>query len=355
MWNSRQLQSISTSAGNTMKIAFLTHQDPNDRGAWSGILFYMLQALNRHGGEVVPLGPAGSRYRIAGKLAQLTLLTIGGQKIDHRRTIALSKAFARIFERKLACTDADVIFAPVASVEFAFLNTRLPIVRYEDVTARIFQDYAERLEGLSEWSLRQCEVIETRALERADRLVYPSEWAARSAVRDYGVAEAKVKIIPMGANLDEIPTQEEIVAIRKGGASRNCRLLFVGTDWNRKGGDIALSAMQELRRRGINASLTGVGCGPHSDRVDPNCHVIPFLDKNRPEHRKQICSLFLESDFMVFPSRREAYGIVCCEASAFGLPQIVSDVGGIPVRDGETGIRLPVAASGAESAAALQA
>src|SRR5260370_37633116 len=56
---------------------------------------------------------------------------------------------------------------------------------------------------------------------------------------------------------------------------------------------------------------------------------------------------------MIFPTRRDASAIVCCEASAFGLPQIVSDVGGLAVRNGENGIRLPAAASGSDYAAAI--
>src|SRR5260370_3284359 len=137
-----------------MRIAFLTHLDLRDRSCWSGMLFYMLRALEQHCGEVVPLGPAGSGYYLVGKLGRLGLRLVG-QNVDYKRTVALSKAFAGIFDRKLARDHFDVIFAPIASVEMAFLKTDLPIVRFEDVTARLFQNYAATLEGLSAWSLRQ--------------------------------------------------------------------------------------------------------------------------------------------------------------------------------------------------------
>jgi glycosyltransferase involved in cell wall biosynthesis len=337
-----------------MKIAFLTHHDPHDRTSWSGALFYMLRALDRHCGDVVPLGPTGRGYYLAGKLCRLGLRVFASQNVDYKRTVALSRAFAGIFERKLARDHFDIIFAPVASTEIAFLNTELPIVRFEDVTAKLFQNYAASLEGLSAWSLAQCEVIETRALEPADRLVYPSQWAVQSAIVDYGVSETKIEVFPLGANLDEIPDRDKVMAIRNNGPGKNCRLLFVGVDWDRKGGDIALARMQELRRRGVNASLTIVGCRPPAHLADPNCHVIPFLDKRKPEDRDQIGTLFLNSDFMVFPTRRDASPLVCCEASAFGLPQIVSDVGGLPVRDGVNGIRLPAAAPAPVYADAMQ-
>ncbi len=314
----------------------------------------MLRSLQRHCGEVIPLGPTGRGYYLAGKLCRLSLRTFAGQNVDYKRTVALSKGFARIFERKLSRIKCDVIFAPVASTEIAFLNTALPIVRYEDLTARLFQNYAASLENLSPWSLRQCEIIETRALERADQLIYPSEWAAQSAKVDYGVSEEKIRIIPMGANLDEIPDREQVLAIRSKKADHSCRLLFIGVDWHRKGGDIAVEAVEVLRERGISTSLTIVGCRPPAPLPTSNYHVIPFLDKKKPEDRQKMQSLFFDSDLMIFPTRRDASPIVCCEASAFGLPQIVSDVGGLPVRNGENGIRLPATASGLDYAKAIQ-
>jgi glycosyltransferase involved in cell wall biosynthesis len=55
---------------------------------------------------------------------------------------------------------------------------------------------------------------------------------------------------------------------------------------------------------------------------------------------------------LLFPSRAEAYGVVACEAAAYGVPVLGSDVGGIPtiVQNGETGYILPVDAGPEEYA-----
>jgi glycosyltransferase involved in cell wall biosynthesis len=60
----------------------------------------------------------------------------------------------------------------------------------------------------------------------------------------------------------------------------------------------------------------------------------------------------MEADFLLVPSRQECYGIVFCEASAFGLPSITSDTGGIAgaVIDGINAFRLPCTARGNEYA-----
>lgn len=338
-----------------MRIAFLTHSNPYDQRAWSGILCYMVRALERHCGEVVSLGPAcGSLYFASRALRRGVLLPMG-KNIDPTHTVFLSKSLASVFRRRLSKMPFDVIFAPVGRTEFAFLETEIPIVYYTDLTARQFRDYARNLRGLTDWAVEQTEQLERRALAKAKRVVFASEWAARSAVQDYQVAEDALSVVPMGANLDEIPSLEQITALRAKGASATCRLLLIGVDWERKGGSIALDAMCKLRERGIHAELTIVGCSPPAGSAHPNMHVIPFLDKSVPSQRSRLNQLLLDSDFMIFPTRREAYGVVCCEANAFGLPVIASDGGGVPIWNGKNGILLPAEAGGEEFANEVQA
>ena len=48
------------------------------------------------------------------------------------------------------------------------------------------------------------------------------------------------------------------------------------------------------------------------------------------------------------PTEFDAYGIVFCEASAYGVPSIATDVGGVrqPIREGKNGFLLPPDATG---------
>jgi Glycosyltransferase Family 4 len=108
------------------------------------------------------------------------------------------------------------------------------VVYFSDLTARLYRNYFANLSGLSSWSLEETEIIESRALRRANHVAYPSQWVARSAVRDYGVPAERVSVFPMGANLDEVPTTDAIAAARNKPQERNCRILFIGVDWERK-------------------------------------------------------------------------------------------------------------------------
>ena len=333
-----------------MRIAFLSHLDPHDPHSWSGCLNSMLRSLEKRCPQVVPLGPAGNGWLLLNKVAG-RLSRAAGRNVDPTHTILLSKAWGRIFRRKLASVEADLIFAPVASTEIAYLETGLPIVSYSDLTAEFFIGYAARQQGLTAGSIRSIKTIEALALRRAAHLVFASQWAADSARRQYGFPAEKVSVVPIGANTEPLPSRDQIMALRARPIGDECRLLFVGVDWERKGGDIALGAMRELRAQGVNATLTVVGCVP--PETAPGMNVIPFLDKAVPDQRRRFEQLLLDSHFMLFPTRREGFGIVCCEANAFGLPLVASDGGGVPVRHGENGILLP--ASVGEYAGAVRA
>jgi len=180
-------------------------------------------------------------------------------------------------------------------------------------------------------------------------LVYPSEWAAKSAICDYKAEPTKIEIIPFGANLDEPPLANEILSPKQ---TSSCRLLFVGRDWLRKGGDIAFQTLISLCERGVDAELVIVGSTPPPEIKHEKLRVIPYLNKNIPQQRKQLDELFLNSNFFILPTRAECYGIVFCEANAFGLPVFTTDVGGIPtiIKNGRNGYMLPLSASGEDYA-----
>ena len=193
--------------------------------------------------------------------------------------------------------------------------------------------------------------LERRAIERADLLLYPTHWAADSAMRDYGADAGKVRVIPYGANLSEAP---DTVAPREYDAA-TCRLLMVGVNWEIKGGAIAVETLRALQERGIPAELTIVGCTPPKPIDLPGLRFIEFLDKNSAEDRNTLNELYRQANFFILPSRCECYGIVFCEAAAHGLPAIASRTGGIPevVREGENGYTLPLSEGGSAYAARI--
>jgi glycosyltransferase involved in cell wall biosynthesis len=230
-------------------------------------------------------------------------------------------------------------------VDIAFLEASIPIVLVQDATFALQKDYYPQFTNLWESSIHQAHSVEQAAYRKATALVYSSQWAAQSAIRDYGVDPQKVHVIPYGANLETVPPKEAVIGK---GPSRTCRLLFIGIGWDEKGGAIAVDTLVSLEDFGIKAELVICGATPPRDLSHERMIVLPFLDKSDEGQNRRLHHLYETSDFLLLPTRREAYGHVFCEASAFGVPSITSDTGAVPevVRDGENGHVLPFNATG---------
>ncbi|MGP8022618.1 MAG: glycosyltransferase family 4 protein [Methanobacterium sp.] len=335
---------------NRLKIAFLTATNPRDKKSRSGTLYYMGQALQKHCGDVYYLGPLDTKMENLTKWFNDISIKLFKKNYSYEHSILLSRSYARIIKHKLREESFDLIFAPVASTEIVFLNTEIPIVYTSDSTFALNSDYyPDYFSKQIVLSKMEGDYIEKSAIRKADLILYPSSWAAHSAIKDYKSDKSKVYIIPFGANIDESPSKKIIMDKKKSG---NCKLLFLGVDWKRKGGEIAFETLLELETMGFIAELTVCGCIPPKKCVHDRMTVIPFLDKNDKVQSKELNNLFLKSDFLLLPTRSEAYGVVFCEANAFGLPVITTDTGGVSsvIESGKNGFMLPINAKGIDYA-----
>jgi glycosyltransferase involved in cell wall biosynthesis len=332
-----------------LKIGFVHRFDARSILSWSGIFFFMSRALEAHVGDVVYLGPdrsAGTKF-IIDNTARVNRYweRISGKSLATDKNRVLASRLARFFERQIEAAPCDILFAPVASVEISSLKTNLPIVYFSDITWKQISDYYPEFSGISAYGRGEAERIEAAAIHRANACVYPSEWAAASARNDYGSSPEFTFKVSFGANLNEPPAREAALNRSLNGA---VHLLLVGVDWVRKGGAIAYECLLSLLEKGVDAHLTVMGCVPPAEFTHPRFKVIPFLNKHDSEQRKEIARLFLDAHFMLLPTRADATPIVTCEASAFGLPTLASNTGGLggSIRDGFNGFLLPYEARG---------
>jgi glycosyltransferase involved in cell wall biosynthesis len=120
------------------------------------------------------------------------------------------------------------------------------------------------------------------------------------------------------------------------------KLFFLGGDWYRKGGDIAVAVAAEVIALGIPVELHVAGCIPRGT-LPEWVSVHGPLRKDIPEQAAVLRKLFETSDFLIMPTRADAFGMVYGEAAVFGMPVIASDVGGVPEAVcGEWGTTLPL-------------
>ncbi len=339
--------------GRKLRIGFVHRLDARRILSWSGTLFFMAKALNDHVGEVVYLGPDNS-FVTSLSVDLLTRLNMFWKRRTGRCILTehlhpLSRHAGRFFERRIAEQPCDILFAPAASVQIAHIQTDLPIVYTSDANWADLIAYVPEVRPAFEFGRRQGDYIELAAITRADAVVYPSKWPIATARNYYGAPQEKLYHFPLGANLEDVPSRESALQRRFTG---RVNLLMMGVDWARKGGAIAYECMASLVARGMDAHLTVCGCVPPAGFEHPNLRVIPFLNKNVPEERAQVTRLFQEAHFLILATRAEAFGVVICEASAHGLPSLVSDTGGTSgaLHDGRNGYLMPYEASGADYA-----
>lgn len=149
--------------------------------------------------------------------------------------------------------------------------------------------------------------------ERSAGIVAWSDWAALSLVRDYGVESSRVKIVHPGASAGffQIPRESSTLP-------RKPRILFVGGDFERKGGRDLLAAYASIRS---SADLTIVT--ESEFEVPKGIEVLRGLKPGTPE----LFAAFASADLFCLPTKGDCTPVVLAEAQAAGLPVVTTSVG----------------------------
>jgi len=328
--------------GNKRKILYLTHRDASDKREWSGTMYYMARALSKHAGEVIFAGPfkPGILLFFLKALNKISL-ALFRKRYSIPYSYLLSMRYKQYFTKKIRNIQPDIVVAVSASGEMSLLKAECPIVYVGDVTFMQLIDNYPNFTRLSSLSLWESDIVERKTFNNASALVFSSEWAVNSAREDYGIPDEKLHLISYGANLDHIPMAQDVSGKKLG---KPVRILFLGVDWVRKGGDIVYRSFLNMLDKGFNIQLTVIGCVPPVSFKGQELKIIPFLNKNREEDAAVLYDILMETDFLFVPSRSDCTPIAFCEANAFGVPVITSDVGGVTsvIHNGVNGHTLPL-------------
>ena len=163
----------------------------------------------------------------------------------------------------------------------------------------------------------------------ADTVFVRSTNMVRTLATKYELPEDRTMCVFAGANAHVPPFDDSLTAKRN-----PRRILFVGGDWERKGGPDLLKAFEEVRKKHPRAELTVVSSYKGSDQVS-----APGVNFAGPVPLGEISKYFEDSDIFCMPTRLEPFGIVFIEAMAYGLPIVATRIGALPdlVEDGVNG------------------
>ncbi len=165
-------------------------------------------------------------------------------------------------------------------------------------------------------------------------IVVWSEWARNGFVKD-GVEQSKIHVIP--PPVDVAPGSYD-KPVRCKEVPLN--ILFIGRDYERKGGEIALKVFDSLKNTFDNLHLIYVG-----EIRDSAVLEKIRQEKNKIIHYDHVTRQFLQqrifssADIFLLPTNADAYGMSIIEAMSRGIPVVSSGISAIPeiVEDGASG------------------
>lgn len=302
---------------------------PVEMGHW-GRCYYTAKALSDESTEIQYLGPLAKKSVLLPKLKWRFYKYLSPKVYYPWAEPVFNQYSAQQISEKLENFGSDLVVSVDINL-LSYLECKQPSILWVDTLYAGLINFYTDYSNLCRETIRQLHKLDQLALKRCELAIFSSDWAAKTAIHQYGTDPNKVKVIPSGANVECDRTLDDVQSMILARPTDRCKLLFLGVDWHRKGGDVALKIATQLNQSGLKTELSVVGCKPDLDESSAQfVRSFGFIDKSTESGAKQINQLIAESHFLILLSRAETYGNVLCEANSFGVPCLSTCVGGIP-------------------------
>ncbi|BAZ17171.1 group 1 glycosyl transferase [Calothrix sp. NIES-4071] len=207
---------------------------------------------------------------------------------------------------------------------FHFFCTFRPFWNPSDIPYSMYLDYTMALaeQNWAPWSWflndkerqgwRECE---KESYERAYHIFTMGNVVKNSLIKDYGITPEKITVIGSSGDFIETYTGDKQFGSQQ--------ILFNGSDFERKGGDLVIDAFRQVRKKIKNAKLILIGTSLSIN--EDGIENLGFISS-----RSEIHKLFLNSDLVVAPAYCDPFPTFVMEAMNYGTPCIVSANDGMP-------------------------
>lgn len=321
--------------GKMKKLAFLSFADPTDRRSWSGTLYSEYQQLQKY-------------YDVEWVCIKFNPVILFFVKFFNRihylftkktympmySSIFMSRLAMRSVNKKISKSKYDVLFGVCTSSVQAFLDFDGPKIYMSDAVFSVMNNFY--FTNLNKNCIKNANLLEKKTLEHASAVIFSSEWARNAAINDYDITKSKIFVVPFGANIETffLNNCEKI-------NDNKIHLLFIGVDWARKGGDIAIKTVYLLNKmqNKYKFFLDAIGGKPDYNVDKDVINLYGFINKNDKKQLHKFYSIINSAYLNILPTKAECTSIALIEASAYGLPSITYNVGGTStnVKNGVTG------------------
>jgi glycosyltransferase involved in cell wall biosynthesis len=170
--------------------------------------------------------------------------------------------------------------------------------------------------------------LEREMYDGAFHLFVMAKPARESLLADYGIDQTRISVVGGGLRFAVPPPPRR--------PSPDPVILFVGREFERKGGPVLLRAFEQVRRELPDAVLHLVGAGER--------HAAPgVIAHGRLGDERDLARLYGAARVFCLPTLYEPYGLVYGEAMAHSVPCIGTATGAIPeiLDQGRAGLMVP--------------
>jgi glycosyltransferase involved in cell wall biosynthesis len=312
------------------QLVVATPGEPLDPGTWSGTSAFLVRALERAGALAGAVDASSDAVDRLEQLASFSPSRARWRQRYHSRS-SFASGLARSLRSGAARRRLDREPEAVLHVGAWSLLPGRVRASYHDGNLALSLARGEPLLDARSRSVQRALAADRRFYDRMDVLLPMSDWLRRSFVEDFGQDPAKVVTVGAGANLRELPDVPERTFEQP-------RFLFVGKQWERKGGPQLLDAFRHVHAERPDAELWIVG-PERAPAAAPGVRFFGRISRATTHGERRLGELYTGATAFAMPSLYEPFGIVFLEAMAYGLACVASDRCAMPeiVADGVSG------------------
>ena len=224
------------------------------------------------------------------------------------KTASWSAGNQRLLERRM-----DVWSCPVVIVQTMAAFVPPAHARYVVYTDRVSKETEPGVSrfhsaGTRFWAEREVELV-----RRAKHVFVMGPSTKDALIAKYGVDASRCTVVGAAPNFEARP---------KPASSLPNRILFVGTNWELKGGSVLLAAFARLQASRPDVRLTIVGSAP-TGPIPDGVTVVGRVPAS------EIASFYASADLLCVPTYHEAFGVAYVEALQTGIPCVGTTVGNV--------------------------
>jgi glycosyltransferase involved in cell wall biosynthesis len=209
----------------------------------------------------------------------------------------------------------DVIFQVFSLAAPLWKKFDIPYVYYLDYTMALAKQNYPAWTPFSSREYDSFIACEHSAYKKAHHLFPMSQLVKSSLIDHYGISPKKITVVGSAGNFSEPYEGEKLFGSKQ--------ILFNGSDFTRKGGELVLAAFKQIKHKIPEAKLVIVGTKlPFNES---GIHSLGHIS-SPTEMRK----LFLNSDLVVAPAHCDPFPGFLIEALNYGIPCVVQNRDGMP-------------------------